>query len=178
MRRRLICLAIIGSVVQCGCAKPPPLISIPPPPAAPPSPVPRNIELALFADSRVNLDSASRPAPVVLRVLLLRSAVAFNAADFFALFDKEQATLGADLVAREEVQLRPGETARLTKPLPADARVIAALAAFRDLERSDWRAVKTLPAAPPPTSPPVKEALVIPVTVIAGERGVRIDAGN
>jgi type VI secretion system protein VasD len=164
--RRSLCLQIAAALVLTACAKtPPPQINIPPAPPIPPpppSPVPRNIELALFADSRVNLDSNNQPAPVVVRVLLLRSSVAFNAADFFAL----------------EVQLRPGETARLTKPLPGEARVVAALVAYRDLERSNWRAIKPLPAAPPPTSPPVKEALLVPVTVIAGERGVRIETGS
>jgi type VI secretion system protein VasD len=127
----------------------------------------------VFADSRSNPDALNRPTPVVVRVLLLRSDIAFNAADFFALYDREQATLGADLISRDEVLLQPGDSARLTKPLPPDARSIAALVAYRDLERATWRAVRTLPPAPPPTSPPVREALPVPVTLVIGERGAR-----
>ncbi|MCB1945044.1 MAG: type VI secretion system lipoprotein TssJ, partial [Thauera sp.] len=50
------------------------------------------------------------------------------------------ATLGADLVARDELQLRPGETRTLQRTLQPDTREIGVVAAFRDLERAQWRA--------------------------------------
>ena len=135
----------------------------------PPVAVPRQLELVIFADSRINPDAAGRAAPVAVRIYLLRADTAFNTAGFFALFDREQATLGADLVARDELLLRPGQAARVSKPLPADARHLAALVAYRDLERTVWRITRRLPPAPAPASPPVREVQV-PVTLVVGER--------
>lgn len=131
----------------------------------------------MFADSRSNMDASGRGTPVVVRVMLLRSVIALNAADFFALYDKEQATLGNDLISRDEMLLKPGDSVRLTKPLPPDARAIAAVVAYRDLERAAWRAVQSLPPAPPPTSAPVREALPVPVTLVVGERAARFSGG-
>jgi hypothetical protein len=54
---------------------------------------------------------------------------------------KDQAELAADLVARDEFMMSPGETRPLTKVLNNDTRFIAVFAAFRDLERATWRAV-------------------------------------
>jgi type VI secretion system (T6SS) VasD/EvfM/TssJ family lipoprotein len=69
-----------------------------------------------------------------------------DAGDFVSLFEKEQAVLGAELVAREEFVLRPGEKRVLTKTLSADTRFIGVLAAFRDLERTRWHV--TVPVVP------------------------------
>ena len=74
------------------------------------------------------------------RIYELKTDAAFGRADFFSLWDGESATLGADLVARDELQLRPGETRTLQRTLQPDTREIGVVAAFRDLERAQWRA--------------------------------------
>jgi type VI secretion system protein VasD len=129
-------------------AAPMPQIVLPPPPPAPPPPAPQ-VAISLEAGARVNPDAAGRGAPVVVRVYELRSQVAFDAADFFTLFDREQQALGQDLVGRDEYQLRPGERLLFARPLRPGTRVVAAVAAFRELERSTWKAVLAVPTAPP-----------------------------
>jgi type VI secretion system protein VasD len=93
----------------------------------------------------VNPDARGRPSPVVLRLYELKTLAAFTTADFFALLDKDKETLGAELVAREEYQLVPGEQKRVERKVQADTRYIGVTVAFRDLERAQWRA--TMPVA-------------------------------
>ena len=69
---------------------------------------------------------------MVIKFYELKSLVAFDAADFFSLFDSEQKTLGAELLNSEVFQLRPGEELQLDRSLQPQARYIAVVAAFRD----------------------------------------------
>jgi len=82
----------------------------------------------------------------VVRVYELKSLAAFNTADFFSLFDKEQETLGSDLVGREQYDLRPAEIRPYLRQLQADTKFIGVVAAFRDLENSRWRYAAPVPA--------------------------------
>jgi len=69
----------------------------------------------------------------------------FNAADFFSLYERDKETLGADVLAREEFQLMPGDKRQFQRPTQADTRFVAVVAAFRDLERAQWRAASAVP---------------------------------
>lgn len=119
----LICLAVI----LAACGKSPTLISA-----------------ALQATTSINPDARNRPSPVVIRVYELKTPAAFESADFFSLFDKDQATLGADMVAREEFTMRPGDSKNINRELKPDTRFIAVFAGFREVEKSTWRAVMPL----------------------------------
>lgn len=103
-------------------------------------PQPTIITAAVDAAADLNPDSRGRPSPLVLRLFELKTLAAFNSADFFSLWDRETETLGAELVAREEFQLRPGEDATFERTLQADTAHVAVIGAFRDLERAQWRA--------------------------------------
>ena len=116
----LICLAVI----LAACGKSPTLISA-----------------ALQATTSINPDARNRPSPVVIRVYELKTPAAFESADFFSLFDKDQTTLGADMVAREEFTMRPGDSKNINRELKPDTRFIAVFAVFREVEKSTWRAV-------------------------------------
>jgi type VI secretion system protein VasD len=118
-----------------------------PPPAqhaapAPPPPVakPSIAELSFVIDPNVNPDAAGRPSPVMVRIYELRSTAAFNNADFFALYDRDQEQLGPDLVSRDELPLQPGATPQAITTLRSDTRYVGVIAAFRDIERARWRA--------------------------------------
>jgi type VI secretion system protein VasD len=116
-----------------GCASKPPA---PPPPTV--------IQATIDVAANVNPDANGRPSPVVFKVYELKSLAAFNAADFFALFDKDKETLGAELLNREEYRLMPGEKRQFERKLQPDTRYIGAMAAFRDLGRAQWRATMTV----------------------------------
>jgi type VI secretion system protein VasD len=110
----------------------------------PPKPPPPT-KAAIVVTADVNPDAAGRPSPIVVRLYQLKEEGAFNGASYFALADKEQATLGPSLESREEYELQPGETKELVLKIPPDARYLAAVAAYRDLNNSKWKALSPAP---------------------------------
>ena len=114
-----------------------------------PKATPTKLNVSVAVSSNANPDLRNRPSPVVVRVYELRTPAAFDAADFFALFDKDRETLAADLQARDEFTLQPGETKSIARDAKPDARHIAVFAAFRDLERATWRGTVPLVAGKP-----------------------------
>jgi type VI secretion system protein VasD len=106
--------------------------------SAPPKPQAVKLSFAVSAD--VNPDAQNRPSPVVVRLYQLKDDAAFKDADIFALFDKEQATLAAALVSREEYELAPGEHRNVDLQLSHDARFVGVVAAYRDIRNAEWRA--------------------------------------
>ncbi|SAL79202.1 putative lipoprotein [Caballeronia terrestris] len=137
---RRACLVALLCVIVAGCKSPPP----PPPPTV--------VKLTVSVLATANPDRSGRPSPIVVRVYELKSTAAFDSADFFTLYAKDQAALGADLNAKNEFLLRPGESKTLDPaPVQPGTKFIAVVAAFRDIERSRWRA--TFPVPPNKTSP-------------------------
>jgi type VI secretion system protein VasD len=107
--------------------------------SAPPKPLP--ITGSIQVSPQVNPSASKRPSPLLVRVYELKSVATFNAADFMSLYQRDQAELAADLVAKEEYVLAPGEAKTFTKLLAPDTRFLGVIAAFRDLEHSRWRSV-------------------------------------
>ncbi|AXA58041.1 type VI secretion system lipoprotein TssJ [Pseudomonas thivervalensis] len=103
------------------------------------------LNLTLTASDQLNPDLNGRPSPVVVRLFELKHPVAFENADFFSLYERERETLTPDLVAGEELELRPGETVELKLGISGDGRYVGVLAAYRDLPHTRWR--YTLPVA-------------------------------
>jgi type VI secretion system protein VasD len=128
---------VFGAVLVCavlavvGCA------------AKPPKPV--VAKALVLASPTVNPDATGRPSPVVVRVYQLRGDAEFNGADFFAVFDHEKETLGASLIMREERTLNPGEKAEFDLPVSPEARFVGAVAAFRDIRSTRWKALAGAP---------------------------------
>lgn len=110
------------------------------------TPKPAKVSGSIAATASVNPSVSKRPSPLLLRVYELKAANAFNNADFIALYERDQAELGADLVAREEFTLAPGETRPWKKTLAPETRFVAVFAAYRDLERARWRSIVAVPA--------------------------------
>lgn len=107
-------------------------------------PVVSQVKLSIAAGADVNPDARNRPSPITVRVYALKSAATFEAADFFSLFERDATVLGADVVAREELLMRPGDSKPLEMKLPPEAKALAVFAAYRDLDRARWRAVRMI----------------------------------
>ncbi|MBT2337562.1 MULTISPECIES: type VI secretion system lipoprotein TssJ [Pseudomonas] len=103
------------------------------------------LNLALTTSDELNPDLNGRPSPLVVRLFELKHPVAFENTDFFSLYERARETLAADLVASEELELRPGESVELRLSLTGDGRYLGMLAAYRDLPHTRWR--YTLPVA-------------------------------
>ncbi len=141
---------VLTGVLLAGCA---------------PKPVVTTVSITLVAGADANPDARGRASPLTVRVYALKSPGPFEGADFFSLFEKDQATLGAELVQREEMLLRPGETRTLDLTLPPDAKAIGVMAAFRDLDRARWREVR-----------PVQTGKAQAMAVTFGARQIRVES--
>lgn len=114
----------------------------------------RTLHLSLQAQRLLNTDKLQGSASLALRVYVLRDADAFQRASFDSLYDNDESILGAAMLRRETLHLRPGETRELALALGGDARFVAVFAAYRELERSQWRSVLVLP--PDEVVPPAR----------------------
>jgi type VI secretion system protein VasD len=106
--------------------------------AAPPKPT--IVQGSVEAGADINPDRRNRASPVTVRIYELKTIAVFERADFFSVWDGEAETLGGDLLGRDEIQLVPGERRQFERTLQPDTRHVAVVAAFRDLERAQWRA--------------------------------------
>jgi type VI secretion system protein VasD len=109
----------------------------------PDDPAPTAVPTATFeviAERSLNPDVNGIPKPVLLRFYELRATAAFERAGFLDLQDKDEAQLGGDFVRRDEFLITPGERRVLERKGNPDVRAFGVFAAYRDLERSTWRA--------------------------------------
>jgi type VI secretion system protein VasD len=93
------------------------------------------------AAADLNPSATGRPSPLTVRVYELSTDTAFNRADFLSIYQSEAATLGGDLVAREELVLQPGESRVLKRTLNERTRFIGLFAVYRAFERAVWRSI-------------------------------------
>jgi len=131
------------------------------------APKPASVTGTIQASAEVNPSASNRPSPLLVRIYELKSAAGFNAADFMSLYQRDQAQLAADMIAKEEFVLAPGETKTFTKTLAPDTRFLGVVAAYRDVEHAKWRSV--VPIQP---NQPQK------LTVKAGELAVEATIGK
>ncbi|GFM84861.1 type VI secretion system-associated lipoprotein [Pseudomonas cichorii] len=97
------------------------------------------LNLKLTASDQLNPDLNGRPSPIVVRLFELKHPVAFENADFFSLYERAKESLAPDMVASEELELRPGETVELKLSVGEGSRYVGVLAAYRDLPETRWR---------------------------------------
>lgn len=97
------------------------------------------LNLKLTTSDQLNPDLNGRPSPIVVRLYELKHPVAFENADFFSLYERAKESLAPDMVATEELELRPGQTVDLKLSVEEGSRYVGVLAAYRDLPESRWR---------------------------------------
>ena len=108
-------------------------------------PEPAKMRAQIVAAPTLNPDRRGASKPVVVRIYQLKTPGAFEAADFFSLYNDASAVLAADLLATQELMLQPGERQALEAEFDPATRVIGVLAAFRDIENAQWRTSVALP---------------------------------
>lgn len=110
-----------------------------------PDPPPTVINTVIRTSDKVNPDVDNRPSPLVVRIYDLKALGTFESADFYTLFNDHESLLGADLVASEKFHLKPGESKKFVRTLPAEAKFFAVTAAYRDLNQAVWKDVLRIP---------------------------------
>jgi type VI secretion system protein VasD len=132
-------LALLGLALLGGCSSSGPK-QVPPDP----------FSVVVQADAKANPDSYGRPSPTKVVFYELKSPVTFETADFFSLSQKDQATLGGDMLSREEFFLRPGDSKTLIRKGIPETSTLAVFVEFRDIDKSIWHATANVP---PPEAP-------------------------
>ena len=102
-------------------------------------PGPTRLDAKVVAESDLNPDYGGRPSPLVVRIYELKNTVAFENADFFKLYESDVGTLEADLINREEFQLKPGDRKEFEQELDPATAYLGVLAAYRDIDNAVWR---------------------------------------
>ncbi len=129
--------ALLVALCVAGCA------SAPPPASGPV----RDARFTLTAVPLLNPSVTGQPAPVEVRIYELASSGDFGRANFFELYDDDKRALGQTALTRTVLTLAPGEQLRFTHRLNPKTRQVAILAAYRDIDRAQWRAVADVSAA-------------------------------
>ena len=132
------------------------------------------VKAVILASADVNPDDQGRPSPVVVRIYQLRDNAAFLDADageagYAALVDREKETLGASLILRAEQPVFPGQKVELDLTLSPDAHFIGAIAEFRDVRSTSWRASFGSVA-----KPVLKMISKNKVTIRVGQRDIKV----
>jgi len=159
--KSVISAAIVATVlvVGAGCA------------AKPPADV--SLKGTLQASEDLNLSSDGRPSPLRISIFQLRKVDKFQDADFFALYDNAAAVLGADMLAREDVTLKPGDVRKYEGEIDPETRYIGVIAAYRDINQAQWSSYVEMPG---------KSVLKLmkrdPIKIAAGSLAVDISVGN
>jgi type VI secretion system protein VasD len=122
----------------------------------PPPPPPPTLSLLIETGTDQNPDPSGRPSPVAIHIYQLTGTSRFDAAEVFALLERERDTLGDELAGSESLVLAPGQKQTIEHPLKKGAQVLGVAVAFRDIDRATWRA-----AAPVADSGPSKLKLTV-----------------
>ena len=128
-------VTVAAAAALQACAAPPP----PPPP-------PTVAKLTIAASADANATAAGQGAPTIVRVYQLASPAGFEKAEFFRLLNSDSATLGQDLVKRDEHLLAPGATKEETVTIPDRVQALGVFAAYREFQSHTWRRTVPLPA--------------------------------
>ena len=126
---------MVAAVALQSCAAPPP----------PPLP-PTVAKLSITATADANATAAGQGAPIIVRVYQLASTAGFEKAEFFRLLNADTATLGQDLVKRDEYLLAPGANKEETITIPDRVQALGVFAAYRQFQSLMWRIAVPLPA--------------------------------
>jgi type VI secretion system protein VasD len=125
-----------------------------------------DLRIQVVASDNVNPDDWGRAAPIMVRIYELKSATAFESADFFTLQNDSKKALSDDVLAVDEFILRPGDKREITRKSNQATAAIGVLAGYRELGKSVWRDVYRLPTAPDAkwyraTIPDKKQKLIV-----------------
>lgn len=97
--------------------------------------------LEILAKHDINPDSNGRPSPVVVYIFELSESTLFENQDFFSIYEDHERVLGPDLVNKYEVSLTPGKKEIYNASMSPKTEYLGIVAAFRDIENSNWRQV-------------------------------------
>lgn len=130
-RLALLCTAVLcGTLVACASSQTKPV----------------KVSGDIQAQRSINLDVDGIAQPVIVRLFFLNDDEPFHNASFKELLqgDPNQLFAGA-LVHFERMQVLPGQRLKLDSRIARGSQFVGVAAAFRQLNSTDWKMIKTLP---------------------------------
>lgn len=103
------------------------------------------ISLSLVASADLNPDINNRPSPVAVTIYQLTNASSFRKSDYMSLSENSKVSLGRDLIAINNLTLRPGQVLDLEYPVAKSERAFAIVVGYRVIEASGWQLVYEYP---------------------------------
>jgi type VI secretion system protein VasD len=98
------------------------------------------LSIQLTAASDVNPDGTGAPEPLRVRVLQLAATGTLSQSDFF-MFDANPANvLGPDLLAADDIVLRPDQKVTITPEAKPGIKFIGIVGAYYAIDKARWRA--------------------------------------
>lgn len=100
-----------------------------------------DVEIALQASNRLNLDTKGKPLSVVVRVFKLKDRAEFDRSSYETLTSDQpdKPGLAGDLLGTQELLLLPNSIQRYRESLDDDVQYIGLVAAFRKPSPTGWR---------------------------------------
>jgi type VI secretion system protein VasD len=108
------------------------------------SPTTSTSKVTLVTRPDLNPDGSGRPSPVPVRIYLLRNADKLSRADYFQIIDHERDVLGPDLISRQELVVRPGQSQVVVLQGQGQEAAVGVVVGYRDIERARWRVISPL----------------------------------
>lgn len=130
------------------------------------APKPSMVTVNLSGQKGMNPGPDGSDRPVTVLVLRLKSAGAFNSADYFALQGDPSAALGADLVGLDRLSVAPGGSASKVVGFEPEATTLGIVALVREPTGRTWR-----------TSTPIAPKSKPTINVTLGAGGVSLGRG-
>ncbi|MAD88289.1 MAG: type VI secretion system lipoprotein TssJ [Pseudoalteromonas sp.] len=97
------------------------------------------VNLDVTSSDNLNLNKFDEPLPVVLKVYQLTDIQAFNNATYEQLWKADKSVLANSLVTVEEKTINPSQITNISFEQSEQAKYIAMVALFRDIEGGKWR---------------------------------------
>ena len=97
--------------------------------------------LTTQTDRLLNPDEQGRAGPLVVSLIQLKTADAFQSAEFDAVYKDPKTVLAADFVAISQITLQPNTTCVVTLNVLKDVKFIAVMGVYQNPALVSWRYV-------------------------------------
>ena len=128
--RRNVILGLGAVALAAGCQSGPPK--------------PSTVTVNIAGQAGMNPGPGGGDRPVTIMIFRLKSAGAFNSADYFALQGNAAGALGADLVGSDQLAVAPRKSASKTITVEPEATTLGLVALIREPTGRTWRITKSV----------------------------------
>lgn len=97
------------------------------------------LTLNFITTDDLNPDVEGRPSPIVIFIYQLKNKDYFISKDFLSLYEND--LLGADMISKREVEIKPSQTYKFQDTLEKNTKFLGVIAAYRNINQAHWRKV-------------------------------------